>query len=203
MLATPTGLSAAPQSALSPPHHVHPLSQELANALMEAKLFEGPETSFDLHFIDGVTALHLIALDLASQALPRVIDPEVRRMALRVAEGRFGELQLLRYWKSIWFPGAEGSPNALVPSTPADASFQGEAGNDADCRKTVQGVEACFLDQLIALDLKALELAKSAVELGEHPELVTYASVLQEALETEVAMSTRLLASLEGTSTLT
>ena len=59
---------------------------------------------FDLFYIDRAIEGHSAAIVVASIGLQRAIDADVRRMALRVAESQAGEIQLLRSWKSAWYP---------------------------------------------------------------------------------------------------
>ena len=127
----------------------------------------------DQEIIDQMIELHARSIGVTSVGLQFAQDADVRRMALRVAEGQAGELQLLRYWRSIWFPDAPPGPTALSTSTPCTAG---------------EFTDRSFLAAMIALHQQAIALAQTALAQSQRVDLVNIADAAITARTVELNM---------------
>ncbi len=133
----------------------------------------------DLIILDSMLRQHARSMSLANDALQNAQDSQVRRLALRIAEGHAGEMQLLRSWRANWFP--EAPPIDSGQSTPADAAWPG-----ASC--SGQHFDRAFLTLLRAELQSEIEEARSAVASASHVELRDFARSLIDIRTAEISI---------------
>jgi uncharacterized protein (DUF305 family) len=105
-------------------------------------------------------------------------------MALRISEGHVGEMQLLRSWRSAWFPNA---PDATpLPSGSWDPETLGTSCSSEE-------FDRAFL-VLLRAELQAeVAEARTAASNAEHSELRDFASSLIDIRLGEIGSITSLL----------
>lgn len=148
---------------------------------------------YDLRFIDEMIALHAGAIAMANVALQQAQDSDVRRMALRIAESRTGEIQLLRYWRETWYPGAE---QTNLPSQSPDGNESNETNDGSAIAKLCAAgtdFDRLFFESMVSHHGAAIAIADKAIANAEHAEIMAYAESVIEAQGNEVAMMTRWL----------
>lgn len=134
-----------------------------------------PAPDQDLVYIDAMLGEHAQAIRLASSALERAEDSQVRRMALRVAESQAGEMQLLKAWRSAWYPAA-------APFTVGTS-----ASPLSECSTGVE-FDRAFMETTAAYFYEASALLSEIAERAAHPELRSYAQQLNDARSTDIAL---------------
>lgn len=148
---------------------------------------------FDLDVIDSMIEHHVGAIAMANVALQRAQDSAVHRMALRIAESQAGELQLLRYWRSAWYPSANrASPASSHQDTNSIPQSSEESALAALCAAD-QGFDRLFLESMIAHHQTTIALAERTRAAAEHPELVEVATSLIQIRGEEIATMSRWL----------
>jgi uncharacterized protein (DUF305 family) len=142
-------------------------------------------TTSDLAILDSMLVQHARAMSLANLGLQYAQDSQVRRMALRIAEGHAGEIQLLRSWRSSWFPEATN----IVVSSATPAIVESIA---PDCIGDT--FDRAFLSSLRAELHTEVDQAKSAQLNATHPELRDFAASLINVRTDEISSIDKLLA---------
>jgi uncharacterized protein (DUF305 family) len=131
----------------------------------------------DLEIIDSMLRQHTRAMTLANVALQHAQDSQVRRMALRIAEGHAGEMQLLRMWRASWFPDAPiADLNNAVPGGFESLGTQCTGGE----------FDHAFLALLRAELQSEVTEARSALTSATHAELQEFATSLIEVRTGEI-----------------
>jgi uncharacterized protein (DUF305 family) len=142
-------------------------------------------TISDISIIDSMLRQHARAMTLANQGLQHAQDGQVRRMALRIAEGHAGEMQLLRTWRASWFPDASSAD--LSHSIPDEFESLG-----AECAGRV--FDHAFL-VLLRVELQSeVSEARSALSSATHAELRDFATSLIDVRTGEIRTIDTLLA---------
>lgn len=119
----------------------------------------------DRSIIDTMLRQHAQAMSLANLALQDAADSRVRRMALRIAESHAGEIQLLRTWRSTWYP--EAAPPTLSTTGPFASPAPSCTGNAFDI---------AFLT-LLKDDVRSeISTAQLATTSADRPELRAFAA---------------------------
>jgi uncharacterized protein (DUF305 family) len=136
---------------------------------------------FDLQFIETMIANHAAAISLANVALQFAQDSDVRRMSLRIAESQAGEIQLLLYWRSLWYPSA--AQDTLPAGGRVGQSLATPCAADGE-------FDRVFLELMIAQHRAAIMLAQRALILAEHSEILDFARTIIDARGAEIAMMT-------------
>jgi uncharacterized protein (DUF305 family) len=159
----------------------------VASMDVTASAFSSPEAaSGDLATIDSMLQQHTRAMSLANLALQNAQDSRVRRIALRIAEGHAGEIQLLRSWRASWYLGATD-----FEMSPAMSHAVGTPGTEC----TGQVFDHAFLVNL-RLELQAeVDLARSAQSEASHSELRDFGTSLMKVRTGEISSIDELLAS--------
>jgi uncharacterized protein (DUF305 family) len=133
------------------------------------------EAITDLQLIDALIANNTKAIVLASEGLTKAQDIQVRRIALRVAESEAGELQLLRSWRSAWYPDAPPVSRNEPGAVPVDRL----PGNSYD---------RALLQMLVASFQATIEVAKNAANRAEHEQLRDYARSVAKARTSDIEL---------------
>jgi uncharacterized protein (DUF305 family) len=139
----------------------------------------------DLAIIDSMLRQHARAMTLANEALQHAQDSQVRRMALRIAEGHAGEMQFLRTWRATWFPDAPSADLSNAASDEYESLGSQCIGGEFD---------RAFLALLQAELQSEVTEARSALTSATHAELREFASLLIEVSTGEIRTIETLLA---------
>ena len=139
----------------------------------------------DLTVIDSLVQHQVATRLIANLGLQRAQDSDVRRIALRIAESQVGELQLLRTWRSNWYPNAASTYSAeSTQSLVAPILAELCTTNDFD---------RSFLNAMIAHDQTGIALVQAAIPQIEHEELRTSLSTYIENTKSELRSMQQLL----------
>lgn len=141
----------------------------------------------DLAILDSLLRQNARAMSIANLALQKAQDSRVRRIALRIAESGAGENQLLRSWRSVWFPDA-GSVDMSGATPDAIDSLASSCHGPA--------FDRAFLIVLDSELRTEVALAQSARSQASHPELRDYALSLIQARTTDIETIDALLATI-------
>jgi len=153
---------------------------------------------FDLLFIDRMTAYQAGAIAIANEALQRTQDSYVRRIALRIAESRAGEIQLLKYWRDTWYPGAEQTIDHDVELDTPSREMSVERAIAALC-SAKGNFDQVFLEVMLAHSQATIEVVENSLSNAEHAEIVAFAESIVAAQSDEMAMMSRWLESMDPT----
>jgi uncharacterized protein (DUF305 family) len=102
-------------------------------------------------------------------------------MSLRIAESQAGEIQLLLYWRSLWYPSA--AQDTLPAGGRVGQSLATPCAADGE-------FDRVFLELMIAQHRAAIMLAQRALILAEHSEILDFARTIIDARGAEIAMMT-------------
>jgi uncharacterized protein (DUF305 family) len=77
------------------------------------------QSPFDRAFIDSMIPHHASAIDMASVALMRSTNPDIRRIARAIVDAQSQEIGHMIQWRKQWYPGSTGMAGSMVedPST--------------------------------------------------------------------------------------
>ena len=77
------------------------------------------QSPFDRAFIDSMIPHHASAIDMASVALMRSTNPDIRRIARAIVDAQSQEIGQMIQWRKQWYPGSTGMAGSMVedPST--------------------------------------------------------------------------------------
>lgn len=129
----------------------------------------------DLVMIDGLMQDATESIGWSSLALHHTADPEIRRLALKIAESLAGEMQLLRNWRSMWYSNAP----ALLPSnTPDSIPMFADSPDDSDENQATPQPysDENYLAAILTLQKDTRDMLSLAAIQATHPELRAYAS---------------------------
>ncbi|MCA9858457.1 MAG: DUF305 domain-containing protein [Thermomicrobiales bacterium] len=152
---------------------------------LPATILASPEPSpviveEDRSLIDAMIAGHTAAIAVANVGLERATDPQVYRMALRVAESQAGELQLLRHWRSVWFPSEPAVAAGWSNATAATIAFL--------CSAEDNSFDRIFFEQLIDHHTAAIATATQVHDQAQHQELIDFAATVLTSRQTEISI---------------
>ena len=185
LLLTHGEVSTPPVRAESTPEKQNCGTPFAANTIEPAPIATPGVLPFDLVLINSLIQHQAPTSTLANLALQRAQHSDVRRIALRIAESQAGEMQLLRTWRSTWYPDVAAQP--LPPSTVSLDLPDLCASTDFD---------RAFLAAVIAQDQQGLLLAQSAISQIEHEALRTFVNSYIETTQSEIRSMQALLARL-------
>src|SRR5258706_387579 len=77
------------------------------------------QSPFDRAFIDSMIPHHASAIDMASVALMRSTNPDIRRIARAIVDAQSQEIGHMIQWRKQWYPVRTGMAGSMVedPST--------------------------------------------------------------------------------------
>jgi uncharacterized protein (DUF305 family) len=69
---------------------------------------------FDRAFIDSMIPHHASAIDMASVALMRSNNPDIKRIARAIVDAQSQEIGKMIQWRKQWYPGSTGMAGSIV-----------------------------------------------------------------------------------------
>jgi len=69
---------------------------------------------FDRAFIDSMIPHHASAIDMASVALMRSNNPDIKRIARAIVDAQSQEIGQMIQWQKLWYPGSTGMSGSIV-----------------------------------------------------------------------------------------
>jgi uncharacterized protein (DUF305 family) len=96
---------------------MNPVDMANTGMLMPDQLAQ--QHPFDRTFIDSMIPHHASAIDMASVALMRSTNPDIRRIARAIVDAQSQEIGQMIQWRKLWYPGSTGMAGSMVedPST--------------------------------------------------------------------------------------
>ncbi len=83
---------------------------------------------FDRAFIDSMIPHHASAIDMASVALMRSTNPDIKRVARAIVDAQSQEIGQMIQWRKLWYPGSTGMAGSMVEDpSPVDVGALPEA----------------------------------------------------------------------------
>ena len=144
----------------------------------------GSSSYSDVAFLDGMTAHHQMALDMAEMADERAGSDAVRTLAREIAAAQRAEIDTMRAWRSRWFADAP-APGDMSAD---DMAAMGMAGMDMDALMAARGAafDRLFQQQMIPHHAGAITMAAQAQVESERPEIRDLAETIIAAQAREV-----------------
>ena len=144
----------------------------------------GSSSYSDVAFLDGMTAHHQMALDMAEMVDERAGSDVVRALGREIAAAQRAEIDTMRAWRARWFPDAP----APGPMSAADMAAMGMGGMDMDALMAARGAEfdRLFQQQMIPHHAGAITMAAQAQVESERPEIRDLAETIIAAQAREV-----------------
>ncbi len=96
------------------PTTMNPVVMANTGMLMPDQLAQ--QHPFDRAFIDSMIPHHASAIDMASVALMRSTNPEIKRIARAIVDAQSQEIGQMIQWRKLWYPGSTGMAGSMVES---------------------------------------------------------------------------------------
>lgn len=124
--------------------------------------------SFDLKFIDTMSAHHQDALDMAKLAETKASHAELRTMAVDMQKAQKAEIDQMAGWRNAWSRGA-------APAVDHEMKGMKEtmAGMDMGKLESAQGADFdhAFIDMMVKHHAGAVTMANDALANASRPEV--------------------------------
>ena len=159
------------------------------------------DMEFDLAFIDMMIVHHEGAVTMAKIALERGEHQEVRSLAEDIISSQDAEIELLRSWRTDWYPDA---PNVtmsvmmqmedvghMVPGMHELMESMGNmqmdpASDTAALCSVTESFDLAFIDMMIPHHESAIRMAESALTFAQHLEIKEMAQEIIGAQQQEI-----------------
>lgn len=136
---------------------------------------------FDCQFIDTMTAHHQSAIDMATTAIPKTQNAELKAFAQKIISDQNKEIAQMKDWREKWFKEKPMAMNmemsGMMSSMPDMKKLETASGKEFDL---------AFLDAMIPHHAGAVQMAKDALTKAEKPEIKTLANNIIKAQEEEI-----------------
>ena len=144
----------------------------------------GATSYSDVAFLDGMTAHHQMAVDMAELVDERAGSDEVRRLGQEIVSSQRAEIDSMRAWRARWFPD-EPAPG---PMSADDMAAMGMGGMDMDGLMAARGAafDRLFQQQMIPHHAGAITMAAEAQMRSERPEVRALAETIIAAQAREI-----------------
>lgn len=128
----------------------------------------GHSASFDLKFIDTMTAHHQSALEMAKLAESKASHPELRSTAADMQKAQMAEIDQMAGWRNEWSPGAAPAVDHQMKGMKETM-----AGMDMGKLASAEGddFDHMFLDMMIKHHSGAVTMAEDALANATRPEV--------------------------------
>lgn len=137
----------------------------------------GPaDANYDLRFIDAMRLHHRGAIAMAEAAQQKSQRSEIRDLARNIIETQSREEnELLRKWRSAWYPQAPESPVAYggqeKSTVPMSKELQQNMTMAMDLGAADAQFDLRFMDAMIAHHQGAVTMAEDALKKSQRPEV--------------------------------
>lgn len=144
--------------------------------------------SYDLQFMDTMTAHHQSAIDMAKMALSKSNNDDLKKFAQKIIDDQMKEIGQMKEWRAKWYADKPPAVNMAMPGM-ADA-MKMMMGDGLKKMVAMSGKEfhSMFLDMMTAHHKGAVTMAKEALTKAEHAEIKTLANQIIIAQEAEIKM---------------
>lgn len=156
----------------------------------------------DTQFAQMMVVHHEGAIDMATLAVERATNPQVRALAERIQAAQTPEIELMTGWLQAWGEdtamggmdhGAMGHGDMPMEGMQMEGMDHGQAMGALDA---LQGAEfdTRFLELMIAHHEGAVLMAEAELEKGQNPDALELARKIVDDQTTEIAEMRELLA---------
>ena len=138
----------------------------------------------DLAFLDGMTAHHRAAIDMAAVVGERAGSDAVRRLGAAITASQRAEIDTMAAWRARWFPDEP----AAGPMPDGDMAAMGMGSMDTDALSAARGAafDRLFYEQMIPHHAGAVMMAAEAQTESERPEVRRLAAAIIAAQADEI-----------------
>jgi len=152
------------------------LTTTAMNGMDHSMMHVDPTKPFDAQFIDSMLEHHQGAVEMAEQVLEEAEHEELRTLAEAIIAAQTQEIEQMTAWRESWYPD--------LPSTAGMNMSMGEMTISDDASKPF---DQRFLEAMISHHQGAIDMAKMAPQMAEHPESKTLADAIIKAQQAEIA----------------
>jgi len=147
----------------------------------------GDVALFDLQFIDGMTAHHQGAVDMAHEVLAQAEHEELKGFAQRIIDAQTAEIAQMAAWRTEWY-------GSLPPTAGLDMEMGAmEVPDNPDVP-----FDRRFLETMISHHEGAVGMAEMAAEMSQREEMQTLSRQIVADQRAEIAQMKRWLAEWYG-----
>jgi len=141
--------------------------------------------SFDRAFIDGMVPHHEQAIEMAVDAKAAGLEePVLVEIADSIISSQQGEIDRMKEWRAEWFGSAEIEPDG-ANGLGLDMEQMGMQSERMDF-SSENDVDAAFATMMVAHHEGAIEMARLALDRGQHPEIKSLAAAIIAAQQDEL-----------------
>jgi uncharacterized protein (DUF305 family) len=159
---------------------------------------------FDRMFIDMMVPHHQSAIEMARIALERSQDPDIRRIAEKIAASQQQEIDRMLDLREAWYGSRETPPMSEMPML-TGMEGMGMGGHTMDMEAEVENLrnasepfDLAFIDAMIPHHQQALDVARLALEQATRPDVSEMAEFIIEDQQREIEELERLRVQLGG-----
>jgi uncharacterized protein (DUF305 family) len=158
---------------------------------MMSKMKSDPNAAsatYDLQFIDTMSAHHQSAVDMAGMALKKSQNAELKTFAQKITDDQQKEIAQMKDWRQKWYAGKPAAKNMEMAGMMDSMKMM--MGGEMKKMEDAAGkdFDLMFLDMMTAHHAGAVVMAKEALTKAEHPEIKTLANQIIKAQEAEIKM---------------
>ena len=169
--------------------HIHVVSALFAAMVLLAGACgprAGQSVPYDLQFIDAMVVHHQAAIDMSLPADTSALRPELRDFARKVVADQSREVELMKGWRELWYPGKPQT--ATIMGMPGMASSM--QGMDARHMQGLKGdaFDRMYVDMMIPHHQGAVVMAEAALTKSQRPEVRSLARQIVGAQSAEIEM---------------
>jgi len=141
------------------------------------------DMDMDLAFIDGMSAHHQSAIDMAEIALEEAEHPEIEQLSNDIISAQQSEIEQMSAWRDEWFPGAEQSMG--MPGM-EDMAGMNMSAEDMQMLRDADPFDEMFMEMMIEHHQSAITMAQEIQTTTERPELQELAGEIISSQQAEI-----------------
>ena len=142
---------------------------------------------FDRAFIDAMVPHHRSAIEMVQEAKRAGLsNPEVVQIANDIVSVQQQEIAQMLDWREAWFGSREIDPAGAAELGLSDEMMGME--HEMGSIETAAVVDVAFSEAMISHHEGAIEMAKLALDRGQHAEVIRLAEEIIAAQEREIAI---------------
>jgi len=156
----------------------------------------------DETFVTMMIPHHQQAIEMADLVLNKEgIDPRVTELAQQVKEAQGPEIERMLAWLGDWGVEYDPNRNSMEGMDHGSMDMSGDGmmtADDMSALENADGAEASrlFLDQMIVHHVGAVDMARAALQDGQHPDVLELAQQVVDDQTAEISVMEELLTQL-------
>ena len=144
--------------------------------------------SYDLQFIDTMTAHHQSAIDMAKMVDGRTQNAELKKFAAQIIADQGKEIAQMKEWREKWYAGKPAAKNMEMSGMMGSMKMMMDGGIKKMEMASGKDFDLMFLEMMTPHHGGAITMAKEALTKAEHPEIKTLSNQIIKAQEAEIKM---------------